>query len=82
MEDFNTYEFATEQKIEGKYLAFRIALLILYVAFAGTYFTVAYHTKIIPIVAILPIFFILTITYGRPRPVQPSVSRILPSFLT
>jgi len=63
MEDFNTYEFATEQKIEGKYLTFRIALLILYVAFAGTYFTVAYLTKMIPIVAILPIFLWMLIFF-------------------
>lgn len=56
MEDFNTYEYATEQKIEGKYLAFRIALLGFYALFAGAYFLVAYISRIIPIVAILPIF--------------------------
>ncbi len=63
MEDFNCFEYASEQKAEGKYLAFRIALLTLYVAFSATYFLIAYITRIIPIVAILPIFLWMLIFF-------------------
>ena len=63
MEDFNSFEYAAEQKPEGKYFAFRIALLALYVVFAAAYFLVAYITRIIPIVAILPIFLWILIFF-------------------
>ena len=56
MEGFNTYEYAAEQKIEGKYLALRIALLGFYVLFAAAYFLIAYVSRIVPIVAMLPVF--------------------------
>ena len=63
MAEFNSFEYASEQKSEGKYLAFRIALLAFYVIFAGTYFLIAYVTRIIPIVAILPIFLWMLIFF-------------------
>ena len=63
MEDFNFFEYASEQKAEGKYLALRIVLIGLYVVFSATYFLVAYLTRIIPIVAILPIFLWMLIYF-------------------
>ena len=63
MEDFNYFEYASEQKPEGKFFILRIILIALYFAFAAVYFLVAYITRIIPIVAILPIFLWMLIFF-------------------
>lgn len=63
MADFNSFEYAAEQKAEGKFFAFRMALIFAYVAFSAIYFLIAYITRIIPIVAILPIFLWMLIFF-------------------
>lgn len=56
MDDFNTYEYATEQKSEGGWFAFKILLLSAYILFATGYFVTVYIIRMIPLVAVLPIF--------------------------
>ena len=70
MEDFNSFEYSTEQKSEGKWLAFKILLLLGYVLFAGAYFVVIFVTRIIPLGALIPvavwILIFLTWRYTHP----------------
>jgi len=55
MDDFNTYEYAAEQKSEGKWKLARILLLSSYVLFVAAYFLVLYKIRLIPLFAITPI---------------------------
>jgi hypothetical protein len=50
------YEYTVAQKHEGKWRAYRWLMLGGYAAFAVTYFLIAYLTRFIPIVAVLPLF--------------------------
>jgi hypothetical protein len=57
MEGFNTYEFAAEQKAEGKYKAIKLLVLIGYFLFIAGYVVVfAAILKIPHLIAVLPIF--------------------------
>lgn len=57
MEDFNTYEYAAEQKSEGKFKALRILVLLGYFLFAAAYAIIfAAILKIPQVIAVLPIF--------------------------
>jgi len=57
MDDFNTYEYAAEQKIEGKFKTVRILVLLGYILFAAAYAIVFAAILMIPqVIAVLPIF--------------------------
>ena len=57
MEDFNTYEYAAEQKIEGKFKTLRMLVLFGYFLFAAAYSIVFAAILMIPqVIAVLPIF--------------------------
>jgi hypothetical protein len=57
MEDFNTYEYAAEQKNEGKFKTLRLLVILGYVLFAAAYAVVfAAILKIPQVIAVLPIF--------------------------
>ena len=57
MEDFNTYEYAAEQKSEGKFKTVRILVILGYVLFAAAYSILfAAILKIPQVIAVLPIF--------------------------
>ena len=55
MDDFNTYEYAAEQKSEGKWKLARILVLSAYVLFVAAYFLILYIIRLIPLFAITPI---------------------------
>ena len=55
MDDFNTYEYAAEQKIEGKWKLLRILALSAYVLFVASFFLILYIIRLIPLFAITPI---------------------------
>ena len=57
MEDFNTYEYAAEQKSEGKYKTLKLLVLLGYFLFAAAYAIVFAAILMIPqVIAVLPIF--------------------------
>ena len=57
MDDFNTYEYAAEQKSEGKYKLIRTLVLLGYFLFAAAYALVFAAILMIPqVIAVLPIF--------------------------
>ncbi len=56
MEEFNTYEYAAEQKSEGKFKTLRILVILGYILFAAVYSIVfAAILKIPQVIAVLPI---------------------------
>ena len=55
MDDFNTYEYAAEQKSEGKWKLIRILVLSAYILFVAAFFLVLYIIRLIPLFAITPI---------------------------
>ncbi len=55
MEDFNSCEYSTEQKIEGKWLALRLFFVFFYIAFATAYFALIYVTRIFTLGALIPL---------------------------
>ena len=70
MEDFNTYEYAADQKIEGKYRLIRILTVCGYVLFAAVYFFSVSIIGFPHIIAVLPIFLWMLIffTWKYTRP--------------
>lgn len=64
------YEYTVAQSCEGKWRLFKWLMLLGYVAFAGIYFLIAYLTRFIPIVAILPLFLWILVyfTYKYVKP--------------
>ena len=64
------YEYTVAQVHEGKWRAYKWMMLGGYALFAIVYFLVAYITRIIPIVAILPLFLWILIyfTYKYVKP--------------
>ena len=55
MDDFNTYEYAAEQKSEGKWKLIRALVLSSYILFVAAFFLVLYIIRLIPLFAITPI---------------------------
>ena len=56
MNEFQTYEIMTHRKSEGIWIFKRIALILLYIAYVITVFTVGFMTRvIIPLLAFVPI---------------------------
>ncbi len=55
MDDFNTYEYAAEQKSEGKWKLIRTLVLSSYILFVAVFFLVLYIIRLIPLFAITPI---------------------------
>ena len=56
MNEFSTYEFVVTQKIEGKWLAARVGLILLYIAYVVGLLIVALRTRIlVPLFALIPI---------------------------
>ena len=57
MENFNTYEYAAEQKSEGKFKVIKILVFLGYLLFAAAYALVFAAILMIPqVIALLPIF--------------------------
>lgn len=57
MDDFNTYEYAAEQKSEGKFKTIKILVLLGYFLFAAAYAILFAAILMIPqVIAVLPIF--------------------------
>ena len=50
------YEYTVAQKSEGKWALYKRLMLSGYALFAALYFLIAYITRFIPIVALLPLF--------------------------
>ncbi len=86
MENFNCYEYSTEQKIEGKWLFLRIFFIFFYIAFAAAYFLVIYVTRIFPVGALIPIavwiLVFLTWKYTSPEYKYEISSGFLRFFIT
>ena len=56
MNEFQTYEFTTHQKTEGLWLAKKIALILLYIAYVLTVLIVGFLVRIIvPLLAFIPL---------------------------
>ncbi len=56
MQEFVTYEIARPQKIEGKWILARIALILFYVAFVTAILIAGFITRILwPLLALIPI---------------------------
>lgn len=64
------YEYTVAQVCEGKWRLFKWFMLCGYVAFAAIYFLIAYLTRFIPIVAVLPLFLWILVyfTYKYVKP--------------
>lgn len=64
------YEYTVAQRSEGKWSFYRWLMLSGYVLFAAIYFLIAYITRFIPIVAILPLFLWILVyfTYKYVKP--------------
>ena len=64
------YEYTVAQACEGKWRLFKWLMLGGYIAFSGIYFLIAYLTRFIPIVAILPLFLWILVyfTYKYVKP--------------
>ncbi len=56
MNEFSTYELAVTQKIEGKWLAARAGLILLYIAYVVGLLLVGLRTRIlVPLLALIPL---------------------------
>ncbi len=56
MNEFSTYEFVVSQRIEGKWLLARIGMITLYVCFALGVLLAGISYKVLPPLALLPVF--------------------------
>ncbi|MBO7303609.1 MAG: hypothetical protein J6V09_00095 [Clostridia bacterium] len=70
MDDFNTYEYAVEQKGEGRWLVYKILMVTAYVLYAAIYFLIIFKLKIIPLGALIP-FTLWIIVHFTWRYVKP-----------
>ena len=62
MNEFSTYEFAVDQKIEGRWLLARILLVIFYVLVAAGILLAGVGTKIfVPLLALVPVLIWLLV---------------------
>lgn len=70
MDDFNTYEYAASQKIEEKWLIYRILLMSLYVLYTTGYFVFIFVTRMIPLGALIPVtlWIIIFFTWKYTKP--------------
>ena len=70
MEDFNTYEYAATQKVEGKWLLYRILLISLYVIYTAAYFIIIFVTRMLPLGALIPVtlWIIIFFTWRYVKP--------------
>jgi len=70
MEDFNTCEYASERKAEGKFKLFKTLMLTAYLLYAVVYFLIIYITRIFPLGALIPItlWIIVYFTWGYTKP--------------
>ena len=70
MDDFNTYEYAVEQKSEGKWLTYKILMVSAYVMYAVVYFLIIFKLKIIPLGALIPftLWIIIHFTWRYVKP--------------
>lgn len=55
MEDFNSYEYAAEQKSEGSFLAAKLLLIAFYIAYTLAYFIIIFVTRIFTLGALIPV---------------------------
>ena len=51
----NSFEYTVSKKIEGKYLAYRILMIVGYVVFSATYFFGMFAAHFLPLMAFTPI---------------------------
>lgn len=56
MQEFSTYEFVVNQRIEGKWRLARLGLILLYVAFVLGTFLAGITFKVLPPLALVPVF--------------------------
>ena len=70
MDDFNTYEYAAEQKPEGKWKLIKILVLSAYVLFVAVCFLLLYIIRLIPLFAIVPmiLYIIALFTWRYTKP--------------
>ena len=70
MDDFNTYEYAAEQKSEGRFKIWRLLLLTAYALYCIVYFLIIYITRIFPLGALIPmtLWIIVYFTWRYTKP--------------
>lgn len=59
----NHAEYVVVQHAEGANLRLRLLLILGYILFSATYFIVALVTKLVPVVAVLPVFLWIIVHY-------------------
>ena len=55
MEEFQTYEYAVKQRIEGKWIAARIGLILLYILFVIGWILFGLKTGFVPLLCHIPL---------------------------
>ena len=55
MNEFSTYEFVVRQRIEGKWLLARIAMITLYVCFVLAWLAFGFNSIGVPLLALIPV---------------------------
>ena len=55
MNEFSTYEFVVRQRIEGKWLLARVAMITLYVCFVLAWLAFGFNSIGVPLLALIPI---------------------------
>jgi len=56
MEEFQTFEYAVKQRIEGKWIAARVGLIVLYILFVTAWLLFGLKTRIlVPLLALIPL---------------------------
>ena len=63
----NYFEYAVDQKPNGKNLVYRILLIMSYIVFALAYFLFFYTVKIPQVIALLPFFLLFLVICGHPN---------------
>ena len=59
--DFTNYEYSVTKKREGKLKLLTYLLIAAYVAFAGGAFGILYAIRLIPVVAVIPVFLLILV---------------------
>ena len=68
--EFNFYEYSASQKAEGKWIAYKILLISLYVAYVIAFGVIIYVTAFIPVGALIPVtlWILVFFTYKYTSP--------------
>ena len=68
--EFNTFEYAASQKAEGKWILFKLLLILFYIAYVVAFGVIIYITAFVPVGALIPVtlWILVYLTYKYTSP--------------